>query len=148
MMGIPNQKASHSTLLNYFSVFNSSMLIVSILVTIVFYILLLDQIRQGEAELMSFGVSASSKKSKIPVVLIRVLLITLTNILCWGPVVVVSLASFADINIPATAVVIIAVVIMPMNPLINPMIYTLTAPNVRQYIKSAIQEKCTYSTCA
>lgn len=63
----------------------------------------------------------------------RVLFIILTNCACWLPIIVVGIKSVVDtsINLPGNLSVWMAVFVLPVNAAINPVLYTLTTPQVR-----------------
>ncbi|XP_022781486.1 G-protein coupled receptor GRL101-like, partial [Stylophora pistillata] len=66
----------------------------------------------------------------------RVFFIIFTDCLCWIPIIVFGLRSLLEENFkpPGDLAVWIAVFALPINSVINPILYTLTTPKVQDYL--------------
>ena len=67
----------------------------------------------------------------------RVFFIILTDCCCWAPIIVIGMKSVLEKSFspPGDLAVWIAVFALPINSAINPLLYTLSTPKVKQYFK-------------
>ncbi len=71
----------------------------------------------------------------------HILLITFTNILCWIPTLVLGILSLMRIEIPATVITFVAVIIMPLNSAVNPVIFTFSTTQFKVIFRKWIAGK-------
>ena len=76
----------------------------------------------------------STRTKQNSTIAIRMIFIILTDFLCWFPVIIISILSLTGhLNDPnGAAYAWIAVFVVPINSAINPLIYTLSTPLVRE----------------
>lgn len=68
---------------------------------------------------------------------IQIALIVITSFVAWSPTIILGFIAIAGIALPAAVYSWIAVLVLPVNSAINPMIYTI--PNIRHQISSIIR---------
>nr|XP_058948968.1 lutropin-choriogonadotropic hormone receptor-like [Pocillopora verrucosa] len=71
----------------------------------------------------------------------RVFFIVLTDCVCWMPIVAIGMRSLLEksFRTPGDLAVWIAVFVLPVNSAINPILYTLSTPQVRRVIRTKLQ---------
>ncbi|XP_066020687.1 uncharacterized protein [Pocillopora verrucosa] len=71
----------------------------------------------------------------------RVFFIVLTDCVCWMPIVAIGMRSLLEksFRTPGDLAVWIAVFVLPVNSAINPILYTLSTPQVRGVIRAKLQ---------
>ena len=76
----------------------------------------------------------STRMNQHSTIAIRMILIILTDFLCWFPVIIIGILSFTgNLDDPkGAAYAWIAVFVVPINSAINPLIYTFSTPLVRE----------------
>ena len=90
--------------------------------------------RQGtEREIQARSQTANAKRETA--LARRVLCIVLTDLLCWMPIIVIGLRSTLEesFTAPGDLSVWMAVFVLPINSALNPIIYTLSTPQVCRY---------------
>ena len=70
-------------------------------------------------------VSRCHKKSKDMVIARRLLVVAMSDFLCWFPIGLLGLLARSGVRIPGEANIIIAIFILPINSAVNPFLYTL-----------------------
>ena len=83
------------------------------------YILIFHKIKSTK---MNKSSENSLKKERI--MSVKILLIVATDIACWLPIIVFSYASFLGFQIPGVAHSVTSIVLLPINSLINPILYS------------------------
>lgn len=73
---------------------------------------------------------------------LRLALIVLTDVVCWLPVIMMALVSFAGHRLPILAHLITNVVLLPVNSLINPIIYTKFDKLFRRVVRKIRRKLC------
>ena len=100
--------------------------------------------RQGTArEIQARSSSANSKRETA--LAKRVFFIILTDCLCWMPVIVIGLRSILEkyFTTPGDLAVWIAVFALPINSALNPILYTLSTPQVlHNFFSHYLLQKC------
>ena len=61
----------------------------------------------------------------------RITLIVLTDFLCWVPIILLSIVATSGVPIPGSVSAWVAVIILPLNSAINPILYTLSSVDCR-----------------
>ena len=54
----------------------------------------------------------------------RILCLVATDFCCWAPITVMALLSFGGVPVPGTAYVVSAIILLPINSALNPIIYS------------------------
>ena len=69
---------------------------------------------------------AAGNMSNDDVILARkVAFIILTDFACWGPIIIMTIASLCQVKVPPTLSAWVAIIILPINSALNPILYTL-----------------------
>lgn len=61
-------------------------------------------------------------------------IIVFTDCLCWVPVIIVKLIALSGVKIPATLYAWLAVLVLPINSALNPVLYTLTTQMFKKQV--------------
>ncbi|XP_055389849.1 relaxin receptor 1 [Condylostylus longicornis] len=69
----------------------------------------------------------------------RFAVIVATDCACWLPIIIVKLAALCGMKIPASLYAWLAVLVLPVNSALNPILYTLTTASFKQQLVSFIQ---------
>ncbi len=95
------------------------------------------------AHLITENVKSISKTSsnKTKHLSFHILLITITNILCWIPTLVLGILSLFRIEIPGSIITSVAVIIMPLNSAVNPAIFTFATTQFKVIFHKWINRK-------
>ncbi len=120
---------SHSFVISILASVTTILLIPMLLIICVSYIKIFCISRNVASSVRKIGVSVGQKSRKQAVSLTMTIIIV-SNVVCWLPILIVNFMSFFDINIEVNLLGAIVVGIMPINSLINPIIYTLRSSNV------------------
>ncbi|XP_060847217.1 relaxin receptor 2-like [Rhopalosiphum padi] len=75
---------------------------------------------------------------------IRCFFIVLANILCWSPIIVLKLAALRKYHISSKLYVWLIIFVVPINALVNPLLYTFTTPKYITAVTSTNFFKMTY----
>uniref|UniRef100_A0A2S2P9Y0 G-protein coupled receptor n=1 Tax=Schizaphis graminum TaxID=13262 RepID=A0A2S2P9Y0_SCHGA len=75
---------------------------------------------------------------------IRCFFIVLANILCWSPIIVLKLAALRKYHISSKMYVWLIIFVVPINALVNPLLYTFTTPKYITAVASKKFFKMTY----
>ena len=67
----------------------------------------------------------------------RITLIVMTDFLCWVPIILLSIIATSGVPIPGSVSAWVAVIVLPLNSALNPVLYTLTGINCRSSKKQA-----------
>ncbi len=116
-----------------FSIFFNVFLTIAILLIITMYGKLISHIKSSRDIINSMNTTSVGVKMEI--VSMRIIFITMTNLICWMPILIVGIVSLTR-PLPAFTMAIIATIAMPINPAVNPIIYTFFNSRFRQWIKS------------
>ena len=73
----------------------------------------------------------------------RITYIILTDVACWLPIIVMSIVAFAGHPIPEIAHPFSAIILLPINSLLNPIIYSRLDKTVTKYLKGLLERNCT-----
>uniref|UniRef100_A0A1B0D8I9 G-protein coupled receptors family 1 profile domain-containing protein n=1 Tax=Phlebotomus papatasi TaxID=29031 RepID=A0A1B0D8I9_PHLPP len=76
----------------------------------------------------------SSQSGRENVVARRFAIIVATNCACWLPVIIVKIAALAGVQISPSLYAWLAVLVLPVNSALNPVLYTLTAAAFKQQL--------------
>ena len=82
--------------------------------------------------------SSSANTTRETALARRVFFIILTDCCCWAPIIVIGMRSILEesFTAPGDLTVWIAVFALPINSAINPLLYTLSTPKVRDFVTS------------
>ena len=72
----------------------------------------------------------------------RITYIVLTDIACWLPIIVMSIVSFGGYELPDFVHPISAIILLPINSLINPIIYSRIDKTFKNYLKGVFERNC------
>ena len=73
----------------------------------------------------------------------RIAYIILTDMACWLPIIVMSIVAFAGHTIPDIAHPLSAIILLPINSLLNPIIYSRLDKKITKYLKGLLERNCT-----
>ena len=93
---------------------------------------LTNQGTRREREMRSTSVNTNRKTSMIS----RIVCIVMTDVLCWAPIMAIGMRSAIDQQFTPRGdiAVWIAVFVLPINSAINPVLYTLSTPQVKRFL--------------
>ncbi|XP_025191279.1 relaxin receptor 2-like [Melanaphis sacchari] len=75
---------------------------------------------------------------------VRCFFIVLANILCWSPIIILKLAALRKYHISSKMYVWLIIFVVPINALVNPLLYTFTTPKYMTAVTSKNIFKMTY----
>ena len=110
---------SHSSFISKFNLALMSFNFFLVVFISIGYVLIFIKIKSTNSESLS-----KNKPRKEKTMLIRISLIVATDIICWLPVIVFSFLSFFGYPIPGIVHSFISIIVLPINSLLNPVIYS------------------------
>ena len=110
----------------YFTVVVSTYLLVSLFTILILYYKVI--ILSGQSDNFLNDVKLNKRQKSVT---IHVILVGLTNAICWIPSSIFYLVSIFDIKFPAALLYWITLVILPINALINPIIFNLSKMKIK-----------------
>ncbi|XP_071505926.1 uncharacterized protein [Diadema antillarum] len=84
----------------------------------------------------------STKESQDWNLLKRFTIIVATDFICWMPIILVKIASYAGVAIPQSVHAWFAVFVLPVNSALNPILYTVTTQFFRQRFVRPVSRLC------
>ncbi len=113
-----------ATCLPIVSVLINVLLIVAMLIITIIYTKIIIYYNQVQLDISNLGRIKSNTTSRI--MLFRVIIFNICNVVCWMPMVVISLLSLDGITIYLSVFTVLISILMPINTISNPFIFTLT----------------------
>lgn len=117
---------------------NFSAVIIMIYLYAHMYIMIIDGRQTSRPVLLR------SEKREDAILAIRFFFIVVTDCLCWIPIVVIKIMAFANVSISASIYGWLVVFIIPINSALNPILYTLAAPNLFRDVVCRLFERICY----
>ncbi len=128
-------KTDHSLTQTVVTVIVPVFLMIILLVTFAFYMKLLSLNRSKELEVV---LNKEKRQERKKAMTKSVVLVGITNALCWIPVSVFYLVSVFLSHFPVVLMYWITLVVLPINPVVNPIIFNLS--NIKDEMKSMTAE--------
>jgi hypothetical protein len=72
---------------------------------------------------------------------LRFFFIVLTDSTCWGPIIVLKILAFMDVDLPSEILAWLIVFVLPFNSAVNPLLYTFSTPKYRDQIYTTVNSK-------
>jgi relaxin family peptide receptor 2 len=72
---------------------------------------------------------------------LRFFFIVLTDSTCWGPIIVLKILAFMDVDLPGDTLAWLIVFVLPFNSAVNPLLYTFSTPKYRDQIYTTVSTK-------
>ncbi len=106
------------------SMCQNAIIICIIGIMLILYCKLYGHVKSVREKVQSMG-SSNIKGNMLSRMSIKITLIIVTNVICWVPTVIVSILSAGGIDIHPSLTVATAIIFMPINSLINPILYNI-----------------------
>ncbi|XP_063954184.1 relaxin receptor 2-like [Lytechinus pictus] len=118
-------------------------LVVFVLFNLIAFIFILYAYAQMFATVRKSSLAMrSTKESQDWNLLKRFTIIVATDFICWMPIILVKIASYAGIAIPQSVHAWFAIFVLPVNSALNPILYTVTTQFFRQKFLRPIRRIC------
>nr|KAG5709977.1 hypothetical protein BaRGS_030019 [Batillaria attramentaria] len=93
----------------------------------------------------SMTAADTSKQSKDLTIARRLITVVVSDFLCWFPIGLLGVLASAGTPIPGEVNVVMAIVVLPVNSVLNPFLYTLNILLERR--RRAREERCRPTSC-
>ncbi len=114
----------------YFAIVSNIFIMLSFILVIICYAVIYKVVQYTRKGVESFGHRQQSNKG-IEKIQLFIMLITITNTLCWSPFCVISFVTIAGYQLPPDIMNVIVGIAMPLNSILNPCFYTLSTLKVK-----------------
>jgi hypothetical protein len=108
----------------------------SLILICIGYILIFRRARNSKTSVQTADEERANKQ--IRKMMIRIVFIVVTDILCWLPVIIMSILSYRKYELPDIVHPLSAIVFLPINSLINPMIYSRLDKVIKRNLKKLL----------